>query len=270
MTGLRGACVALGAVAGLVAVTGPATTQPAQHVITFDHVAVQGFMGIYDSPEVAHLETVGAERLPGPQPPAGAERGARPGAPPVVPPTPRLTALSPLALAPGEGTSNPSFVQNGFLVESFWAVRLGTPSAHFKRGHFHPQHLATGFEAQHLGNADELHGLYIRALDRRPFGVQSLRYRVTRNRQLPGKPGSLAGFSNFDVNILVGRGFDPRQTVRAQFTAFPVGLSAGNDPTLPWWTLRIAGFETVQQLFIASSASVDFDDIVLIRTGGEE
>ncbi|MFI5324924.1 MAG: hypothetical protein ACHQ7H_01705 [Candidatus Rokuibacteriota bacterium] len=268
MMGPRGARVALGALGILVATTGPATTQPVQHVITFDHVAVQGFMGIYDAPEVAHLETVGAERPSGIQPPVGSERGARPGAP-VVPITPKLAALSPLALAPGEGTSNPSFVQNGFLVESFWAVRLGTPNAYFKRGHFHPQTLATGFEAQHLGNPDELHGLYIRAVDRRPFGIQSLRYRVTRNRQLPGKPGSLAGFSNYDVHVLVGRAFDPRQAVRGQFTGLPVGLPAGNDPTLPWWTLRISGFETVQQLFIASSASVDFDDIVLIRTGEE-
>lgn len=267
MKRVRDAWVALGALALLVAVTGPGMSQPVQHVITFDHVAVQGFMGIYDAPEVAHLETAGVPQPPGPERPAGAS-GARPGAP-VVPITPRLAALSPLALAPGEGTANPSFVQNGFLVESFWAVRLGTPNAHFKRGHFHPQTLATGFEAQHLGNPDEIHGLYIRTIDRRPFGLRSLRYRVTRNRQLPGKPGSLAGFSNYDVHVLVGRAFDPRQAVRGQFTGFPVGLPAGNDPTLPWWTLRISGFETVTQLFIASSASVDFDDIVLTRAGDE-
>lgn len=260
MSRVRGMWVALGVLATLVAISSPGTTQPAQHVITFDHVTVQGYMGIYDAPEVAHLETM--EVPPGPPPPTGA---GRPGGP-VVPITPKLAALSPLALAPGEGTSNPSFVQNGFLVESFWAVRLETSSAHFKRAHFHPQTLATGFEAQHLGNPDELHGLYIRTIDRRPFGLQSLRYRVTRNRQLPGKPGSLTGFSNYDVNVLVGRAFDPRQAVRGQFTGFPVGLPAGNDPTLPWWTLRVFGFETVSQIFIASSASVDFDDIVLTRT----
>ena len=37
----------------------------------------------------------------------------------------------------------------------------------------------------------------------------------------------------------------------------------GNDSTLPWWTLHIVGFELVDQVYIASSASVDFDDIVL-------
>lgn len=261
MSRVAGTRAALGALAALVAISSPAMTEPTQHVITFDQVTVQGYMGIYDAPEVAHLETVGAPPVPPPSTGTG-----RPGAP-VVATTPKLAALSPLALAPGEGTSNPSFVQNGFLVESFWAVRLGTSNAHFKRAHFHPQTLATGFEAQHLGNPDELHGLYIRSVDRRPFGLQSLRYRVTRNRQLPGKPGSLAGYSNYDVQVFVGRAFDPRQAVRGQFTGFPVGLPAGNDPTLPWWTLRIVGFETVTQLFIASSASVDFDDIVLTRTG---
>jgi hypothetical protein len=35
---------------------------------------------------------------------------------------------------------------------------------------------------------------------------------------------------------------------------------------LPWFTLRILGFELVEHLFIASSASVDLDDIVLTRS----
>jgi hypothetical protein len=43
-------------------------------------------------------------------------------------------------------------------------------------------------------------------------------------------------------------------------------MPLGNDPKLPWFTLRIFGFELVDRLFIASSASVDLDDIVLTRT----
>ena len=100
-----------------------------------------------------------------------------------------------------------------------------------------------------------------------PFGIKSLRYRVTRNRELPYKPFSIEGFNNYSVNVLVSRTFDPRLPVRPQFVAFPVGLPAGNDPTLPWWPLPVAGFELVDQLYVTSSASVDFDDIVLTRFG---
>jgi hypothetical protein len=39
----------------------------------------------------------------------------------------------------------------------------------------------------------------------------------------------------------------------------------GNDANLPWATLRVFGFELVDQLYITSSASVDFDNIVLTR-----
>jgi hypothetical protein len=65
--------------------------------------------------------------------------------------------------------------------------------------------------------------------------------------------------------VLVGTSFDPRRAVRPQLTAFPVGVPIGNEVTLPWWQLPIFGFEYVTQVFIASSASVDLDDIVLAR-----
>lgn len=245
----------------LLIVAGPVRAQPSEYVITFDGVTVRGIGGIYDAPEVAHLDPAGLEKGSSP---AGSPRATQP-----LPERPLPAPVSSLALAPGEGTKNPSFVQHGFLVEAFWAVRIGSPFGYFKRAHFHPPDLSTGFEAQHLGNPDEVHGVYIRALDGKPFGLRSLRYRVTRNRQIPRKPFSLEGFNNYDVNVLLGRSFDPRQTIRAQFLACPVGLPFGNDPTLPWWTLPISGFEIVTQVFIASSASVDFDAIVLTRGGGE-
>ena len=106
----------------------------------------------------------------------------------------------------------------------------------------------------------------IRTLDGTRFGLKSLRYRVTRNRQLPNKPQSIEGFSNFNVNVLVARSYDPRAPIRTQFVSFPVGLPVGNDLNLPWWTLHIFGFELVDRVYIASSASVDFDDIVLTRS----
>ncbi len=172
----------------------------------------------------------------------------------------------PLAFAPGQRTpTNPSFVEEGFRVEAFWAARVASPSGYFLRGHFHPPDLSTGFEAQHLGNRSELHGIHIRVVDRHPFGLRRLRYRVTMNRQMPAKPFSIDGYTNFNVQVLVARSFDPRRPVREQFTAFGVGAPLGNDRAIPWQTLTVVGFEYVHEVYIASSASMDFDDIVVVR-----
>jgi hypothetical protein len=237
-----------------------------EYVITFDKLVVEGIEGIGGTPETAHRELPGGEAF---SPPAAGEADRAKRNEALAGPLPKATWRAPDSLlpsAPAQGTANPSFVQAGFLVEAFWAVKTGTRDGFYKRAHFHPADLSTGFEAQHLGNPNELHGIYIRSLDGKPFGLKSLRYRVTRNRQLPNKPISIEGFSNFSVNVLVARSFDPRGPIRAQFMPFPVGLSAGNDPGLPWWTVRIFGFELVDKVYIASSASVDFDDIVLTRS----
>jgi hypothetical protein len=240
---------------GIVLGAGVGGAEQAQHVITFDQVAVHGLGGVVNAPEVAHLDQ-----------PAGPSSSSleRPARPPELEPELTRGPVSGSPFAPGGG-SNPSFVQEGFLVEAFWAIRMGTAEAGFKRAHFHPPDLSSGFEAQHFGNPQELHGIYIRSVDGRPFSLKSLRYRATRNRQLPRRPLSIEGFSNYDVNVLVGTAFDPRRPIRTQFMSFPVGLPVGSDVTLPWWTLLISGFETVQQVFIASTASVDFDNIVLTR-----
>ena len=258
-------------------------TQPFEYVITFDNVVVRGADSV-DTPDVAHREVPGSgkssnpmepldrsmRREPPGQPPKAWESAAEPlkegggiqGQSPKV--TMRLAGSS-LPSEPGQGTENPSFVQEGFLVEAFWAGKIGTREGFFKHAHFHPPDLSTGFEAQHLGNPDELHGIYIRSIDGKRFGLKSLRYRVTRNRQMPGKSLSIQGFNNYSVNVLVARSFDPRISIRAQFISFPIGLPVGNEITLPWWTLRISGFQLVDQVYIASSASVDLDDIVLTR-----
>jgi len=254
---------------GIALVAGPGDAQRFEYVITFNNVAVQGIKGSVDTPEVAHLEVPGMEKSS-----TSAEKGDDRGKPIERPPgqLPKVIARSPdyplpfaLPFAPGQG-ANPSFVQEGFLVEAFWAVKTGKSDAYFLRAHFHPADLSTGFEAQHLGHPNELHGLFIRSLDGKRFGLKSLRYRVTRNRQIPNKPVSIEGFNNFSVSVLVARSFDPRAPILVQFVTFPVGMPVGNDPKLPWFTLRIFGFELVDQLFIGSSASVDLDDIVLTRS----
>jgi hypothetical protein len=255
----------------VIQLVGLASSEQAEYVITFNAVVVRGVIGLYDTPEVAHLEAPVSEqtvlpeqvRRPAPAPSASGASGPSPQTSP--PRDLRGRPTHPLVFAPGQGTANPSFVEKGFLVESFWAVNTGTPQGYFKKAHFHPPDLATGFEGQHLGNPTELHGIYIRSLDGKPFGVKSLRYRVTRNRQIPRKPLSIDGFSNFNVNVLIGRTFDPRGSIRGQFVEFPVGLPSGNEPTLPWWILHVNGFEAVEHVYIASSASVDLDDIVLTR-----
>jgi hypothetical protein len=269
-----------------------------EYVITFDNVVVQDLEGVPETPAIAHLDPPTV--IPRKQPAGvsrdvpGGDQGEQPGAAPREPlgwekpssladpepdaskgtrrpdvPLPRA-ARRPLeslkSVPPGRSLGNPSFIQEGFLVEAFWAVHTGSSDAYFKRAHFHPPDLSTGFEAQHLGNPTELHGIFIRSVDGKRFGLKSLRYRVTRNRQIPDRPISIEGFSNFNVSVLVARSVDPPLPTRSQFLSFPVGLPVGNNLSLPWFSLRIFGFELVEQLYLASSASVDFDNIVLTRS----
>jgi hypothetical protein len=273
-------CLLAGAGIALAADRGDA--QRFEYVITFDKVVVQGIEGVTETPAIAHIDlpTVIPREQPGaaprdplsvekPSPWADRKADQAKGTERFDVPSPRVPWRSPepqTSTPPGQGLANPRFVQEGFLVEAFWAGKIGTGDGFFKRAHFHPPDLSTGFEAQHLGNPNELHGIFIRSVDGKRFGLKSLRYRVTRNRQIPSKPVSIEGFSNFNVSVLVARSFDPRAPIRTQFVSFPVGLPVGNDLSLPWWPLRIFGFELVSQLYIASSASVDFDDIVLTRS----
>lgn len=253
---------------GIALVADPGDAQRFEYVITFNNVAVQGIRGTVDTPEVAHKEVPGtetsslsAEREDDRRKPSERPAGQSPT---VIPRSPDYPSPFALPFAPGHA-ANPSFVQEGFLVEAFWAVKTGTREGYFLRAHFHPADLSSGVEAQHLGHPNELHGLFIRSLDGKQFGLKSLLYRVTRNRQLPNKPLSIEGFNNFSVSVLVARSFDPRASIVVQSVPFPAGMAVGNDPKLPWFTLRTFGFELVDHLFIASSASVDLDDIVLTR-----
>jgi hypothetical protein len=277
----------------LVALGGPGAAQDFQYVISFDRAVVRHPGDLVQAPYIAHAERLAQEATeadvsvqegstapkPAPRPARRPRRGQsdsirldvrreaeRRESPPAE--LARLSRTRPplaTAFAPGDGTANPSFVENGFLVEAFWSVRTGSPQGHFIRAHFHPGDLSTGFEGQHYGHTHELHGIYIRALDGKPFRLESLRYRVTRNRQIPRNPLSIHGFSNFNVQVLVGTSFDPRLSIRSQFAAFPVGMAVSSDQEMPWSTLKVVGFEHVTQLYVASSASVDLDDIVVAR-----
>ena len=159
--------------------------------------------------------------------------------------------------------ANQSFVEDGMWVEAFWALHTGRPEGTFIRGHFHPQDLTTGFEGQHYGGPRELHGLYIKSVDGRPFWLKSLRYRVTRNRELPDQYKSIEGFNLYSVNILIGTSLFPKASIRSLFSMFSVGQPVGNDLDLPFYTLYVTGFEFVSEVFIASTASVDLDDLVV-------
>jgi len=253
---LRASLALFGALS-TVGLATPGMAQRFEYVITFDNVVVEGTGTSPDTPELAHREVIGLDAVV-----AQGHAALSGGLPP------KLTVRSPgslLPFEPGQGTENASFRQEGFLVEAYWAQKTASREGSFKPSHFHPADLSTGFEAQHFAGVNDLHGIFIRSLDGKLFGVKSLRYRVTRNRQMPRKPLSIDGFSTFDVQVLIARSFDPRDRIRTQFRAFPVGLPLGNDVNLPWMTLRVSGFELVDRVYITSTASVDFDDIVLTR-----
>ena len=74
---------------------------------------------------------------------------------------------------------------------------------------------------------------------------------------------TLEGFNLYSVNILIGTSLFPKASIRSLFSMFPVGPPVGNDLDLPFYTLYVTGFEVVSEVFIASTASVDLDDIVV-------
>src|SRR5215468_10063479 len=197
---LRAGLALLGALS-IVGLVTPGVAQRFEYVITFDNVVVEGTGTSPDTPELAHREVIGLDAVV-----AQGHAAVSGGLPP------KLTVRSPgspLPFEPGQGTENASFRQEGFLVEAFWAQKTASREGSFKPSHFHPADLSTGFEAQHFAGVNDLHGIFIRSLDGKLFGLKSLRYRITRNRQMPRKPLSIDGFSTFDVQVLIA----PRSTL---------------------------------------------------------
>ena len=68
--------------------------------------------------------------------------------------------------------------------------------------------------------------------------------------------GSTGGFSSSDVQVLLSTSYDPSQSIASQFTAFSVGT-----PSNSYSTLSVTGFDNVTRVFIASSQTVNFDNI---------
>ena len=159
---------------------------------------------------------------------------------------------------------SPRFVEDGMHIEAFWASKIGTPQGRFIVGHFHPPDLASGFEAQHFGSERELHGIYLRRVDGQPFSLRSLNYRLTVNKNLPGRHRTIKGFALDDVHLLVAVTFDPKRPAAAQFLRFPVGVGVDNDPERPFRRMTFVELEAITQVFIGSSASMDIDNLVTV------
>ena len=149
---------------------------------------------------------------------------------------PKLTVRSPgslLPFEPGQGTENGSFRQEGFLVEAFWAQKTASREGSFTPSHFHPAELSTGFEAQHFAGVNDLHGIFIRSLDGKLFGLKSLRYRVTRNRQIRRKPLSIDGSAPSTCTCS-----SPVRSIlatesRRSFAPSPLGCLSATTPIFP-------------------------------------
>lgn len=151
-------------------------------------------------------------------------------------------------LNPGSQT----FTQDGMFVESFWALNIGSIGAFFT-AHFHigTDTGSTGnVERQHFNGINELQGFFIERTDGMPFSLSSLDFRVRDTN-------SINGFSSSDVQVLLSTDFDPMQTVVSQFTPFSVGTGAPS-----FGTVLVTGFDNVTGVFISSSASVSFDNVI--------
>ena len=60
---------------GILLAAGLGGAEQTEYVITFDRVAVRGFIGLYDTPEVAHREPTAEEKPPPAKPTEGSVGG---------------------------------------------------------------------------------------------------------------------------------------------------------------------------------------------------
>ena len=157
-----------------------------------------------------------------------------------------ITFTSPVAPGPAAELTagSETFTEAGFDVEAFWALNTGAPTGAFTGGHFHNN---ANNEEQHFNGANELQGLFVEQVGEGAFGAVSIDYTVRGG-------GNINGFPGPQVYILVGTAFNPTASVASQFTAFAVAGSG---------TLNISGFGNVGSLFISSSSSVSFDNLVV-------
>ena len=143
------------------------------------------------------------------------------------------------------------FVQKGINVEAFSAQNIGILAAFFSdSAHFHSRN---SYEAQHYVDGDVLLGQYYTLVTGGRFDLASLDY------QLKDITNVIDGFSKDNAYILISTAFDLTQPVSSQFTKIPIG----NDTNLPFQTLDLFEWKGITQVYIASSAGVNFDNITI-------
>lgn len=156
----------------------------------------------------------------------------------------------------GFNGTNEFFVEDGVHVEAFWA---DANSGSFVGGHFHIGPGSTGnAEFQHFNSESELQGFFIERADLSPFSLTSLDFLVTDTT-------SIGGNSPSDVRIWLAPSFDPSFSFPHQFSSLSADFFSGGSGagTLDLTVLPSLGFGNVTRVFITSTASVRFDNIVI-------
>ncbi len=146
------------------------------------------------------------------------------------------------------------FLEDGFNVEAFSALQIGSPTAFYSEGgHFHARN---SYEAQHYSDDDRLLGVYLTLENGGTFSLESLDYQLRDNTR------AIDGYSTNDTKVLISTNFDPMEPVLGQFQEY----SLGSELPDMFETLTLSEFENITQLYIASSGDVNFDNINLTTT----
>jgi len=155
--------------------------------------------------------------------------------------------------------TNPAIISNGggkvsnldahFIEDRTWVEAFADGSTSFQTGSLS---IASAGYLMQRNSSSLVRGFYIEATDGAAFTLSSLDYRIAATTSLPG-------FSSSDVKVLISTAFDPTKDA-SQMQQFSVGGTAQSTFT----TLNLGtAFSNVSRLYISSSASVDFDNVVL-------
>jgi hypothetical protein len=156
-----------------------------------------------------------------------------------------------------DGT-NSYFDEGAFRVTAVWYAPVGAGSWTSVGGHFHtgPVSGSSGnTENQHFNGGDQLQGLVVTRIDGQAFSLSSLDYLVTGTT-------SINGFSSTAVQVLLGADFSAAGAVASATSSLAATMDGA------FHTLAPGGFSSMTSLFISSSASMAFDNIVLDAPAG--